>query len=71
MATPCISAHRPGDQHLAGSPSFEPNAEYDERLAAIDAARDALDDAEKALDMKRFALCDLAMADAITFLVPA
>lgn len=68
---PCVSDHRRGDESIPGSPSFEPNTEYDERMDAITAARAALDDAEIALDKGQFGVCDINMAEAMNSLVPA
>jgi hypothetical protein len=67
----CISDYRTGDEFLAGSPSFEPDADYDERMESIQYARNALDEAEAALDKGQMALCDQHMADAMSGLVPA
>ena len=71
MTLPCISGHWAGDQFVAGSPSFEPNDEYDQRMNAITEARNSLDDAEIALDRGLQAACDQHMADAMNCLVPA
>lgn len=68
---PCVSDHRSGDEFNPQSPSFEPDAEYDERMEAITAARAALDDAEIALDKGQFGVCDINMAEAMNCLVPA
>lgn len=67
----CISDYRTGDELVPGSPSFEPDAEYDERMEQIREARLALDEAEEALDSGSYALCDQHMADAMSALVPA
>ena len=46
MTTRCVSDYRRGDEFLPGSPSFEPDSEYEERMEAITDARDALNAAE-------------------------
>ena len=72
--TRCSSDYRRGDEFLPGSPSFEPDSEYDERMYAITDARDALDAAEASLDDThgpQLGLCDQHMADAMNALVPA
>ena len=71
MNARCISDYRPGDEFIAGSPSFEPDDEYDERMESIQYARNALDEAEAALDRGQYALADQHMADAMSGLVPA
>lgn len=73
MTPRCISDYRPGDELLHGSPSFEPDSEYDDRMESITAARNALLEAEQALDDTRgpqLGLCDQHMADAMNALVP-